>query len=76
MVRPALHQTQGDKTQTGDTLEKQELCREVARSSIILLKNENSTLPLHPSAQQSYGLIGPGVIYPAVSGGSLADLRL
>ncbi|EXK28476.1 hypothetical protein FOMG_14952 [Fusarium oxysporum f. sp. melonis 26406] len=75
MVRPALHQTQGDKTQTGDTPEKQELCREVARSSIVLLKNENSTLPLHPSAQQLYGLIGPGVIYPAVSGGSSADLR-
>ncbi|KAM6507182.1 hypothetical protein FALCPG4_018564 [Fusarium falciforme] len=51
-VRPALeHQTQGNKTWFRDTSEKWELCREVARSSIVLLKNDKNILPLDPSAQ-------------------------
>lgn len=74
-VRPAFeYQTSGDKTKGGDTLEKRELCREVARSSIVLLKNEKNILPLDPTAQQTYGLIGPGVTNPAVSGGGSANL--
>jgi beta-glucosidase len=74
-VRPALdYQKQGDKTQFGDAPEKRELCREVARSSVVLLKNDYNTLPLDPSAQQTYGLIGPGFANPAISGGGSADL--
>ncbi|KAJ4169113.1 hypothetical protein NW754_011045 [Fusarium falciforme] len=74
-VRPALdYQKQGDKTQFGDTPKKRELCREVARSSVVLLKNDYNTLPLDPSAQQTYGLIGPGFANPAISGGGSADL--
>jgi beta-glucosidase len=77
-VRPALeHQTQtqgDDKTQCGDTPEKRELCREVARCAIVLLKNDKNILPLDPSARQTYGLIGPAVTNPAISGGGSADL--
>lgn len=74
-VRPVLeHQTQGDKTQFGDTPKKRELFREVARSSIVLLKNDKRILPLDPSAQQTYGLIGPGAANPAINGGGSANL--
>ncbi|KAH6879844.1 glycoside hydrolase superfamily [Thelonectria olida] len=68
------NKTQSDETQFGDTPEKRELCREVARSSVVLLKNDKNILPLDLSAQQTYGLIGPGVANPAVSGGGSADL--
>ncbi|KAH7237766.1 glycoside hydrolase superfamily [Fusarium redolens] len=73
-VRPAIERQSPDE-EAGDTPAKRALCREVARSSIVLLKNEGKVLPLDPSAQQTYGLIGPGVMYPAVSGGGSADLR-
>ncbi|CAH0057200.1 unnamed protein product [Clonostachys solani] len=73
-VRPALEYQVPDD-EAGNTPEKRALCREVSRSSVVLLKNEDKVLPLDPSAQQTYGLIGPGVIYPAVSGGGSADLR-
>lgn len=74
-VQPALEwQTQVDKTACGDTPEKREVCREVARSSIVLLKNDTKSLPLDPSVPQTYGLIGPGVANPAINGGGSADL--
>lgn len=74
-VRPALdNQAQGEGTQFGDTPIKRELCQEVARSSIVLLKNEKNMLPLDLSAQQTYGLIGPAVANPAISGGGSANL--
>ncbi|CAG7559011.1 unnamed protein product [Fusarium equiseti] len=73
-VRPAIER-QFPNEEAGDTPVKRALCREVARSSIVLLKNESKVLPLDPSAQQTYGLIGPGAVYPAVSGGGSADLR-
>ncbi|KAL6912621.1 hypothetical protein FSST1_010381 [Fusarium sambucinum] len=73
-VRPAIER-ETPKEEAGDTPAKRALCREVARSSIVLLKNERKILPLEPSAQQTYGLIGPGFVYPAVSGGGSADLR-
>ncbi|KAL3481509.1 glycoside hydrolase superfamily [Aspergillus californicus] len=74
-VQSALeYQTPDDETQFGDVPQKRELCREVARSSIVLLKNDKNVLPLDPSAQQAYGLIGPGVANPAISGGGSADL--
>ncbi|KAL5597195.1 hypothetical protein FOBRF1_010988 [Fusarium oxysporum] len=73
-VQPAIEHTTPNE-EAGDTPTKRALCREVAQGSIVLLKNERKVLPLDPSAQQTYGLIGPGVIYPAVSGGGSADLR-
>ncbi|WJG37220.1 uncharacterized protein FOBCDRAFT_149163, partial [Fusarium oxysporum Fo47] len=58
-----------------DTPKKQEVYREVARSSIILLKNDINVLPLDPLAEQTYGLIiGPAIANPAVGGGGLANL--
>ncbi|KAK2929051.1 Glycoside hydrolase, family 3, N-terminal [Fusarium oxysporum f. sp. vasinfectum] len=73
-LQPAIEHTTPNE-EAGDTPTKRALCREVAQGSIVLLKNERKVLPLDPSAQQTYGLIGPGVMYPAVSGGGSADLR-
>ncbi|KAK7408886.1 hypothetical protein QQX98_008947 [Neonectria punicea] len=71
-VRPALaHVPDG---QEGDTPEKRQICRRVASESIVLLKNTKSILPLDPSARRTYGLIGPGMSLPAVSGRGSADL--
>ncbi|KAL6408642.1 hypothetical protein AUP68_07586 [Ilyonectria robusta] len=74
-VRPALENTpKGADSQSGDTPEKRDICREAARSSIVLLKNDKGVLPLDPLADQTYGLIGPAIRNPAVSGGGSADL--
>jgi beta-glucosidase len=74
-VLPALeHQAEGGKTQYGDTPAKRAVCREVARSSVVLLKNDKNILPLDPSAEQTYGLIGPAITNPAVGGGGSANL--
>ncbi|SCO90264.1 related to beta-glucosidase [Fusarium oxysporum] len=76
-VQPALEagaRTQDDNIGYGDTPEKREICREVARSSIVLLKNDRGILPLDPLAPQTYGLIGPNAVNPAISGGGSADL--
>ncbi|KAK7425965.1 hypothetical protein QQZ08_007547 [Neonectria magnoliae] len=71
-VRPALaHVSAGEE---GDTPEKRQVARRVASESIVLLKNTKSILPLDPSARRTYGLIGPGISLPAVSGGGSADL--
>ncbi|KAF4463740.1 beta-glucosidase j [Fusarium albosuccineum] len=58
----------------GDTQRKRDLCRKVASESIVLLKNERNILPLDPQTKQTYGLIGPAICNPAVSGGGSADL--
>jgi beta-glucosidase len=74
-LRPALeYSAKAVKNPSGDTPEKRYICREVARSSIVLLKNDKNVLPLDLSAQQTYGLIGPAVTNPAISGGGSADL--
>lgn len=74
-LRPTIdQQKQNEKTAYGDTAEKRAVCREVARSSVVLLKNDKNILPLDPAAQQTYALIGPGMANPAISGGGSADL--
>ncbi|WAO86299.1 Beta-glucosidase [Fusarium falciforme] len=60
--------------EVGDTQRKRDLCRKVAGEAIVLLKNERSVLPLDPQKKQTYGLIGPAVGNPAISGGGSADL--
>ncbi|KAL2841347.1 glycoside hydrolase superfamily [Aspergillus pseudodeflectus] len=73
-VQPALEQ-QVDQSTAGDSPEKRELCRKVAAESIVLLKNEHGILPLDAKRPGTkYALIGPGVLYPAVSGGGSSDL--
>ncbi|HZQ42028.1 MAG TPA: glycoside hydrolase family 3 C-terminal domain-containing protein [Acidobacteriaceae bacterium] len=39
--------------------EHRELCREAGRQSVVLFKNENSTLPLHAKGIQKIAVIGP-----------------
>ncbi|KAF6823830.1 beta-glucosidase j [Colletotrichum musicola] len=75
-VSPALEDSSegADGQSSGDTAEKREVCREVARSSIVLLKNDKDVLPLDSREEQTYGLIGPAITNPAVSGGGSADL--
>lgn len=63
-----------DEAERGDTQKKRDLCRKVANSSIVLLKNDRNILPLDPSANKTYGLIGPAIHHPAFSGGGSADL--
>jgi beta-glucosidase len=60
--------------EVGDSAEKQELCQRVAAQSIVLLKNDKEVLPLDQFSKCSYGLIGPAVHHPAISGGGSADL--
>ncbi|KAL3487860.1 glycoside hydrolase superfamily [Aspergillus germanicus] len=73
-VQPALEQPV-DQSTAGDSTEKRELCRKVAAESIVLLKNEDGVLPLDAKrAGTKYALIGPGAVYPAVSGGGSSDL--
>ncbi|KAI8303429.1 putative beta-glucosidase I, partial [Colletotrichum sp. SAR11_59] len=72
-VQPALKHRRDERTQ-GDTEEKRRVCRKVASDSIVLLKIERSVLPQNPSSEQTFGLIGPAVRLPAVSGGGSADL--
>ncbi|KAI8178227.1 putative beta-glucosidase I [Colletotrichum sp. SAR 10_75] len=72
-VQPALKHRRDERIQ-GDTEEKRRVCKKVASDSIVLLKNERSVLPLNPSSEQTFGLIGPAVRLPAVSGGGSADL--
>ncbi|KAL2828580.1 glycoside hydrolase superfamily [Aspergillus pseudoustus] len=72
-VQPSLQPV--DPSTAGDSPEKRALCRKVATDSIVLLKNEKSILPLNPTiGGKTYALIGPGALYPAVSGGGSADL--
>ncbi|UPK96510.1 hypothetical protein LCI18_007445 [Fusarium solani-melongenae] len=60
--------------EVGDTQRKRDLCKKVASEAIVLLKNERKVLPLDPNKKQTYGLIGPAVENPAISGGGSADL--
>lgn len=74
-VQPSLEPPNPLDVAVGDTPEKRELCRRIAAESIVLLKNERNILPLDAeSGGKTYGLIGPGALYPAVSGGGSADL--
>ncbi|KAJ6011685.1 hypothetical protein N7522_002040 [Penicillium canescens] len=72
-VRPSLKPVLSSTA--GNSPEKGELCRKVAAESIVLLKNEKGILPLDTKlGGKTYALIGPGALYPAVSGGGSADL--
>lgn len=57
---------------TVDTPETSALLRELSGSSIVLLKNENSTLPF--SKEKSTAVIGPNAAYAAYCGGGSASL--
>lgn len=50
----------------------QEICRQVARESVVLLKNENGMLPLSVTNKMEIGLVGPlaDVWYPDWYGGT------
>jgi beta-glucosidase len=53
--------------------ETQELCREIALGGIVLLKNERSTLPLHPTETPRIALIGEFGRHPVITGGGSAS---
>ncbi|KAH7303487.1 glycoside hydrolase superfamily [Stachybotrys elegans] len=60
---------------TRDSLEDRKLNRLVASESVVLLKNDEKTLPLSISADEEVAVIGPNAKLPAACGGGSASLR-
>jgi beta-glucosidase len=52
-----------------NTIEHQQLARDVAAEAMVLLKNDNATLPLAANAIKSIAAIGPSAIGWQISGG-------
>src|SRR5512136_1473068 len=52
-----------------NTIEHQQLAREVAAEAIVLLKNDGAALPLDPNAIKSIAAIGPSALGWQISGG-------
>ena len=52
-----------------NTIEHQQLAREVAAEAMVLLKNDNVALPLDPNAIKSIAAIGPSALGWQISGG-------
>jgi beta-glucosidase len=52
-----------------NTIEHQQLARDVAAEAMVLLKNDNAALPLDANAIKSIAAIGPSVIEWQISGG-------
>lgn len=49
---------------------------DMARGSIVLVKNERNALPLEPGAKlNSLAVIGPGAVFPRVGGGGSGEVR-
>ncbi|CAE6455944.1 unnamed protein product, partial [Rhizoctonia solani] len=65
-----------DAEETGNPTEEiVEKLRESARNANVLLKNDDSILPLKPSELRSIAVIGPNADAPVFSGGGSANLR-
>ncbi|KAJ3506547.1 hypothetical protein NLJ89_g6807 [Agrocybe chaxingu] len=60
---------------TVDTPESTELLRKVAAESIVLLRNENSVLPLKPRELKKIAVVGPNAKAIVLSGGGSAALK-
>ncbi|KAM6522993.1 hypothetical protein FALCPG4_012599 [Fusarium falciforme] len=76
-ILPALNYRKGQEPEEeGNTQQKRDLCRETARSSVVLLRNNRNILPLDadPTSRQTFGLIGPNAFYPPAMGGGSNDL--
>ncbi|KAJ4307684.1 hypothetical protein N0V84_012559 [Fusarium piperis] len=60
----------------GNTQQKRDLCRETARSSVVLLRNSRNLLPLDagPASRQTFSLIGSNAFCPPAMGGGSNDL--
>ena len=52
-----------------NTIEHQQLARDVAAEAMVLLKNDNAVLPIKPGAIQTVAAIGPSAIGWQISGG-------
>jgi beta-glucosidase len=68
MVRMGYFDRQLDKPQTNDP-QHRAVALDVARSGMVLLKNEKNILPLHPSAVKSIAVIGPNANVLRTGGG-------
>lgn len=58
-----------------DSPEARATALDVARASIVLLKNDRNVLPLDVTRLKTVAVIGPGAIYPRVGGGGSASVR-
>ncbi|SCO92634.1 related to beta-glucosidase [Fusarium oxysporum] len=75
LIRRTSNQSPPTKEGNGDTPESRTLIRQVAASSIVLLKNDNQILPLAPDARVTYGLIGEHFENPATCGGGSSEVE-
>ena len=60
---------------TVDTQGSKDLLRKVAAETIVLLKNENSLLPLKPKELKKVAILGPNAKAIVLSGGGSAALK-
>ncbi|MFA6438112.1 MAG: glycoside hydrolase family 3 C-terminal domain-containing protein, partial [Bacteriovoracaceae bacterium] len=65
------YQPEGDPADV-NSIAHQQLCLEAARKSIVLLKNENSILPLSKNSISKLALIGPSAAITQLDGGGSA----
>ncbi|KAF9872731.1 hypothetical protein CkaCkLH20_09910 [Colletotrichum karsti] len=72
-VQPAISKAKYD-VRGNDTEENRRLIRKVAAESIVLLKNDNKSLPLKPDAKTIYGLIGDHFTNAAFAGGGSSEV--
>jgi len=58
-----------------DLAEHQDLIREAGGEGLVLLKNENNTLPINAASVEKIALLGPLAKYAAAHGGGSASLN-
>lgn len=65
----------GRKTGSLNTAAHQSVARQVAEEGIVLLKNENHTLPLDPRKMKTIAVIGENAIRPQAHGGDSSGIK-
>jgi beta-glucosidase len=72
MFRLGLFDQASTEKSQADGAPQRSVALDVARAGIVLLKNENSTLPLHMSSLKSIAVIGPNAAVARTGGGGSA----
>ena len=72
MFRLGLFDQASTEKPQADGVPQRSVALDVARAGIVLLKNENNTLPLHMSSLKSIAVIGPNAAVARTGGGGSA----
>jgi beta-glucosidase len=80
--RPAATATAGDRlvngtsrnNHAGPAFVDDDLLREAAAASFVLLRNHGDVLPLDTGAVKSLAIVGPNALYPVIQGGGSAGV--